>query len=676
MSRFVTRFLGALLLTCLTALPALAFQYPPGPDGPGGTCDDTLTVINIENAGGPCHPAIGDSVYGVGGICTAFDTKPSGVGFFMQMSNGYKYSGIDVFTANTNWPFARGDSVVVVGGQYTKYSGDPELTSLSGSWGTMQINLISSGNPLPPWHDGTVNEFNSSLANVGADGWAGCLVRVTGTVMRVARVVGTGGYSFYVVDNVICPPSSVGPCDSMFVDQTTLPNPNLGQPALGDMASTIQGIYGLNSTYGPRIRVRDQNDEVWITPCPPHVSDAYSVHNDTIRVVFDRGVTQASAENTARYTLSSGGTVNSATLEANGSCVDLKITNGLSPGDNESVTVNGVISSASCGAAMTNPETRNFYNGVIPMMTVRAPDPDSLLTTPCQDRSLFSGAGSAPGQRLTFRGVCVGVLPGSLWYLEDASRAQRSAVTMYGALGTITTGNQYLFVGALQEYYGETEGVYPVYMRDEGAVTPLDPVVQTVAVLRDSACDVTETLTNGKDYASMLVEVQKVKVTWAPGTPGGGFRVINLGTVGDTISINNRQSSTWTYQADSSDCLSSIRGLLRFDFGNYVISPRSNADFQETGAGVTPTSASKVSFSVFPNPARSATVSFALPRRDDVDLSVFDLSGRKVATLAKGSLPAGQYTREWNGRGVGAGVYFVRLRVGPETYNLRTINLK
>ena len=107
-----------------------------------------------------------------------------------------------------------------------------------------------------------------------------------------------------------------------------------------------------------------------------------------------------------------------------------------------------------------------------------------------------------------------------------------------------------------------------------------------------------------------------------------------------------------------------------------MVSPRSNADFLETGVGVTPTSASKVSFSVYPNPARSATVSFALPRRDDVDLSVFDLSGRKVATLAKGSLPAGQYTREWSGKGVGAGVYFVRLRVGPETYNLRTISLK
>jgi len=69
-------------------------------------------------------------------------------------------------------------------------------------------------------------------------------------------------------------------------------------------------------------------------------------------------------------------------------------------------------------------------------------------------------------------------------------------------------------------------------------------------------------------------------------------------------------------------------------------------------------------------------VRFALPKQADVDLSVFDLSGRKVATLVKGSLAARSYEYKWDGRGVGAGVYFVRLRVGSEMYNLRTVSLK
>ena len=94
-------------------------------------------------------------------------------------------------------------------------------------------------------------------------------------------------------------------------------------------------------------------------------------------------------------------TLAGATLEANGSCVMLKITTGLVPGDNESVTVSNVVSTGGCGAAMTDPETRNFYYGVVPITTLRAPDPDSLLEVPCQDRSIFSGVVSPDWSNLT-----------------------------------------------------------------------------------------------------------------------------------------------------------------------------------------------------------------------------------------------------------------------------------
>jgi flagellar hook assembly protein FlgD len=63
-----------------------------------------------------------------------------------------------------------------------------------------------------------------------------------------------------------------------------------------------------------------------------------------------------------------------------------------------------------------------------------------------------------------------------------------------------------------------------------------------------------------------------------------------------------------------------------------------------------------------------------------VDLGVFDLQGRKVATLVRGTLEAGNYTHAWNGlddsgRSAGSGVYFYRLKVGAETYTLRGIKL-
>jgi hypothetical protein len=68
-----------------------------------------------------------------------------------------------------------------------------------------------------------------------------------------------------------------------------------------------------------------------------------------------------------------------------------------------------------------------------------------------------------------------------------------------------------------------------------------------------------------------------------------------------------------------------------------------------------------------PSPVRGkARFTFALPVPGAVRLELFDVAGRHVATLAAGTLPAGRYVREWDGRdGAGrvapAGVYLARL---------------
>lgn len=72
-----------------------------------------------------------------------------------------------------------------------------------------------------------------------------------------------------------------------------------------------------------------------------------------------------------------------------------------------------------------------------------------------------------------------------------------------------------------------------------------------------------------------------------------------------------------------------------------------------------------------PNPFRDGTViRYDVPRdRPDVLVTVYDLAGRRVATLVDGVQPPGAHFVEWNGldaegRPVGAGVYFVRLETG------------
>ncbi|MBI1799891.1 MAG: choice-of-anchor D domain-containing protein [Candidatus Eisenbacteria bacterium] len=72
----------------------------------------------------------------------------------------------------------------------------------------------------------------------------------------------------------------------------------------------------------------------------------------------------------------------------------------------------------------------------------------------------------------------------------------------------------------------------------------------------------------------------------------------------------------------------------------------------------------------FPNPlAATALIRYALPRRSEVTLEVFDLQGERVATLVRGTLDAGDHQALFravseDGRALPSGVYFCRLRAG------------
>ena len=83
-----------------------------------------------------------------------------------------------------------------------------------------------------------------------------------------------------------------------------------------------------------------------------------------------------------------------------------------------------------------------------------------------------------------------------------------------------------------------------------------------------------------------------------------------------------------------------------------------------------------------PNPMRaSSTISFSLTRTGVVSLSVLDVQGRHVRTLAQGSLPAGQHRVEWNGldgdgRRASAGVYLVRLEAEGHTLSSKIVRVR
>ena len=83
-----------------------------------------------------------------------------------------------------------------------------------------------------------------------------------------------------------------------------------------------------------------------------------------------------------------------------------------------------------------------------------------------------------------------------------------------------------------------------------------------------------------------------------------------------------------------------------------------------------------------PNPFRGqASFRFGLARSGEVQLDLFDVSGRRVRSLASGMLAAGEHFTAWDGRdqhgnAVKPGVFFVRLTTPSRTFTTRMVSLQ
>jgi len=82
--------------------------------------------------------------------------------------------------------------------------------------------------------------------------------------------------------------------------------------------------------------------------------------------------------------------------------------------------------------------------------------------------------------------------------------------------------------------------------------------------------------------------------------------------------------------------------------------------------------------SASPNPfSASTTIALVLHRSERVSLEVFDILGRRVATLAQSRhLPSGRHTFHFDGADLPAGVYLIRLTAGAGSLVRRVVLLK
>ena len=102
----------------------------------------------------------------------------------------------------------------------------------------------------------------------------------------------------------------------------------------------------------------------------------------------------------------------------------------------------------------------------------------------------------------------------------------------------------------------------------------------------------------------------------------------------------------------------------------------------ETAEESAPPPATYRLFANRPNPFNpTTTLRFAVPRAGSVTLAVYDVTGRRVATLADGPYGAGEYSFTWHGvddsgRSVGSGIYFARMSAGEFSAVRKMVLLK
>jgi photosystem II stability/assembly factor-like uncharacterized protein len=84
-----------------------------------------------------------------------------------------------------------------------------------------------------------------------------------------------------------------------------------------------------------------------------------------------------------------------------------------------------------------------------------------------------------------------------------------------------------------------------------------------------------------------------------------------------------------------------------------------------------------VSLSAYPTPFNAATtIEFALPHDAFMNLNVYDIQGRRVATLIEGANAAGYHRVTWDAGAIPSGIYFIRLSASEFAKTIKATLLK
>mgnify|MGYP003962321661 FL=1 len=82
-------------------------------------------------------------------------------------------------------------------------------------------------------------------------------------------------------------------------------------------------------------------------------------------------------------------------------------------------------------------------------------------------------------------------------------------------------------------------------------------------------------------------------------------------------------------------------------------------------------------YPAFPNPFNaSTTIEFELLEKSHVEITVYNIRGKKVTTITNEMMTAGNQTIRWRPNHLSSGIYFCRLRSGTTVRTIKLVLMK
>lgn len=248
-------------------------------------------------------------------------------------------------------------------------------------------------------------------------------------------------------------------------------------------------------------------------------------------------------------------------------------------------------------------------------------------------------------------------------------------------LGLVPGDRVTISEATIGENFNVTELQDATVTRTSGGEPYAYKVVPTGVLAQDAA---TAEAHEGMALRFEDVTVTHVNADGPDDEPGfGEFQISSDGSEANQIRVDDASDdfpTNWNLENLNNGAeIEFVQGLWWFSFGNYKLLPESTDDIgmitldaeDDAVAGGFSLDAA------YPNPfAGSTTLSFTTAEQGAVRLEVFDIVGRRVATLVDGPLAPATHTVTLDGRGLAGGTYVVRLQAGDRVTTQKIVLVK